>query len=182
VRRLGLVTLLTAVLAQSAVGAQAAGIQPRTLVLQAGDVPPHYVFQQGSSGPVRSVGAPDELVRPGLKGGYYATYWADSGSSKTIVSAAYVYRSPAGPKAALSALDRTARRNAPPSLTRRSVQIGRRGNGWLYTERARDPGTAVAWRFGRVLAVVNCAAPTGHQKLALALARKQQRRMAAALR
>jgi hypothetical protein len=171
----GLAAVLTV-----AVAATAAGIEPRALVLQEGDLPPHYEFQPGSSGTVRAVGAPDALVRPGLKGGYYATYWGDSGSSKTIVSAAYVYRSASGSTAALAAVDRAARRNRPPSLARRPVRIGE--TGWLYTERTRDHGTSIVWRFGRVLAIVNCSAPRGHEKLALALARKQQRRVAAALR
>jgi hypothetical protein len=180
-RRETAVGALAIVLAGTVVaGVSAAAVEPRALVLGQADLPPRYEFQPGSSGNVRSVGAPDELARPGLRGGYYATYWLDGASSRTVVSAAYVYRSAEGPAAALAALDRSARRNAPGSLERRAARVGE--SGWMYTERGTDPGTSIAWRFGRVLAVVRCSAPSGHQKLASALARKQQRRIAAALR
>ena len=45
-----------------------------------------------------------------------------------------------------------------------------------------DNGTHVAWRFGRVVALVNCEWMTPHRTLALAMARKQQRQIADALR
>jgi hypothetical protein len=44
------------------------------------------------------------------------------------------------------------------------------------------PATFVIWREGRVTALVVCQLMNGHRKLALALARTQQRRIAAALR
>jgi hypothetical protein len=161
------------------VAGAAAAVQPRMLVLQRSDVPSRYEFQPGSSGDVRSVGAPDALARPGLIGGFYATYWRDGKSERTIVSAAYLYRSSAGAKAALAAVDREARHNATRSLRRLRTDLG--DDAWIYTDRSRDLGTAVVWRSGRVLAVLDYSSPTGHEKLALALARTQQRRIAAAL-
>jgi hypothetical protein len=160
-------------------GTVGAAVQPRLLVLQRSDVPPQYEFRPGSSGDIRAVGAPDALARPGLLGGFYATYWRGDTSERTIVSAAYFYRSSSAAKAAFAAIEREVRRNAPRSLQRKRTGIG--DGGWIYTDRTQDPGTAVVWRFDRVLAVLNCSSPTGHEKLAPALARKQQRRIAAAV-
>ena len=164
-----------------AVGGAGARLEPRALVLQSSEVPAGYELQERSSGDIRAVGAPDVLARPGLIGGYYATYWnTRAATSKVIVSASYLYRSPAGAKAALSATEREARRNAPVSLERRRIQIG--SGGMLYTAHSRERATAVLWRFDRVLAVLNCSSQLDHEKLALALAKTQQRRVAAALR
>ena len=174
---------LVAVLASGllAAGTAAARLAARTLVLQSTEVPAGYELQKGSSGDIRAVGAPDVLARPGLVGGYYATYWnTRAGSARTIVSASYVYRSPAGARAALAATEREARRNAPASLAIRQLRIG--SGGVLYTAPTKERASAVLWQFDRVLAVLNCGSQLDHETLALALARKQQRRIAAALR
>jgi hypothetical protein len=62
---------------------------------------------------------------------------------------------------------------------RRPVDLG--DAGWIYVSSSRDSGTHVAWRSGRVVALVNCEWMTPHRALALAMARKQQRRIAYAL-
>ena len=52
----------------------------------------------------------------------------------------------------------------------------------MYSSSSPDGGTVVIWRYSRVVAWVMCQEMAAHRKLAIALARKQQQRIAAALR
>jgi hypothetical protein len=67
-----------------------------------------------------------------------------------------------------------------PKFRRNPTAIG--AEGWVYTARSLDTGTLVLWRYGRVVALLACQEMTSHRSLALSLARKQQRRIAGALR
>jgi hypothetical protein len=60
------------------------------------------------------------------------------------------------------------------------VQIGTRAR--VYSGRSPEVGTFVIWRHARVVAWVHCQEMSGHRRLAVALARAQQRRIAAAVR
>jgi hypothetical protein len=76
---------------------------------------------------------------------------------------------------------RTARRDGLTPFTRRGHRIQLADEAWLYDDTAED-GTVVAWRHGRVVAYVSCSEMANHGALALALARKQQRRIVALTR
>jgi len=161
-----------------ALPASAASLDPKGLVLHQIDVPTGYLLDES-----QSLVLPGDFARSGRLTGYYALYRNTSPPYwRTIVSVSHVFRRPEGARTFLRMLDREARRESTGSLERRSVDIG--AQGWIYTVRAPDRITVVVWRHGRVVAQVNCSCSktSGKQALALALARKQQRRIAAALR
>ncbi len=61
----------------------------------------------------------------------------------------------------------------------RRVQLG--DEAWVLTSSRDETGTYVVWRHGRVVSFVSCLQMTQHRTLALAQARKQERRIAAKL-
>ena len=65
-------------------------------------------------------------------------------------------------------------------MKRTSIDIGTSAR--VYSSSSADDGTVVIWRYSRVVAWVMCQEMAAHRKLAIALARTQQQRIAAALR
>jgi hypothetical protein len=179
-----LASLLVAV-AAFALPASAASVDPRVFVLRQIDVPAHYEFDTENSLVLpaelaaRNAEGRRVVVRAGYVNGYLASYLnTDSSRWKHIVSVAFVFRRAEGAKMYLAWLDKFTRESNAGQ--RSPVDIG--AGGWMYVSRSRDTGTQVAWRSGRVVALVSCEWMTSHRSLALAMAPKQQRRIAAALR
>jgi hypothetical protein len=85
----------------------------------------------------------------------------------------------AGATAYLEWLEGTIRKKGPRETRRSASHLG--DGPWMYTTSSLDTGTLVFWRHGRVVAHVGCRQMTNHRRLAVALARKQQRRLLAAL-
>jgi hypothetical protein len=171
-----------------AVPASASRTDPTKLVLHQIDVPPLYLLEESESmllprlvlGEGVSAEVRRELSRTGYQTGYYATYRNTSPPYwRTIRSYSYAFRRPAGAKTFLGILDR-ASRGQSRATRRSSANIGDRA--WVYSETPRDGTTVVVWRHGRVVAGVTCERVARHRANALALARKQERRIAAALR
>jgi hypothetical protein len=168
-----------------ALPAAAASVDPRVLVLRELDVPPRYLFDKDNSAVLspallaRTAEARRLVVRSGFVTGYTARY-LNSGPPRWryVKSAAYVFRGAEGAKIYQARLEKSFREQG--AVRRGPVDLG--DGGLRYFWRAPDVGTHVLWRSGRVVAYVGCEQMTGHRTLALALAQKQQRRIAAALR
>jgi len=168
-----------------ALPASAASTDPRVFVLSQADVPKGYMFDESNSLLVPRAlidRASDEgsrrLRRSGFQAGYFARYLNSNPPYwRYVNTVAYVFREPKGARTFLPWMIRTGFAQAGGA---RRVDLG--DEAWMYTSNSRKTGTSVVWRYGRVLAWVSCLEMTGHRTLALAQARKQQRRMAAALR
>ena len=118
------------------------------------------------------------VERAGYVNGYLASYLnVDPPRWHHISSAAFVFRRAEGAKVYLAWFDKQFKEHN--AAARRPVDLG--DAGWIYVSSSRDRGTGVVWRFGRVVAFVNCEWMIPHRALALSMARKQQRRIAAAL-
>jgi hypothetical protein len=166
-----------------ALPASAARIDPRLLVLHQVDVPARYVFDEDNSllftramvDSGRDDGA-RALARAGFVNGYFARY-ANYGPPhwSYVNSGAYAFRQPKGARTYLLRMK--------AEFAKRSVRPQRLGlgdEGWLFmVSTSTDTGTSVLWRHGRVIAWVSCLEMTRHRSLALAQARKQERRIAA---
>ena len=165
------VLLLVLVALVVTVPASAQHLDARKLVLRDAEVPRGYLFEPVSSlalVPTTPEGR-REAARVGLVGGYYAVFRDTSPPKlRTISSMALVYTTRARARAALGG-------NLGPTSKR--VRIG--DEAWV---KSSNDATGVAWREGRIEARVVCEEMAGHRALALALARKQQRRIAASLR
>ena len=181
--------ILAGLLAASvlAVPASAASVDPRVLVLHQIDVPARYFFDEDNSLliPTPLVGSLGKepvyraLRRNGFVSGYFARF-VNSGPPRWryVDSAAFVFRQPQGARGYLPWMVKS---GLPQSGGRaRPINLG--DEALLYASNSREIGTAVIWRHGRVVAYVHCSQMTEHRALALAHARKQQRRIAAALR
>jgi hypothetical protein len=168
----------------------AAGIDPLKLVLQESEVPRGYQHDEDNSGPLPNAllrGAQPErrdiIARAGRVDGY-ATRYVNYGPPhwRYVVSWVDVFRTSRGAKLYFDWSVERLRRETPGRL--QPVVIG---DGGLVQSRMPsadpdDPATFVIWREGRVTALVVCQLMNDHRKLALALARIQQRRIAATLR
>jgi len=180
------VALVLVAAAALALPASAASIQPKLLVLRAGDVPARYFFDKDNAMTLfpsdlgTSVDRRRILARSGFVTAYVELFRnTDPPRWRSINSAAYVFRSAAGARIFLAWLDKGVRKETGGTVQRRPVGLG--DEGWSYVSSSREDGTQVVWRVGRVLAVLGCEQMTGHQGLALLLAREQQRRLATAL-
>lgn len=169
-----------------ALPASATRLDPKALVLQQNDVPVRYVFDANESVrlPNAFFAVTPELraivARTGQVTGYLAEYLnSDPPRWRYIQSMVGVFHRPDGARLYLAWFDRSVRRREPKYLERRAVSIG--SAGWRYSAPS-EPATVVIWRQGRVFAMVTCSEMAGHQKFALALARKHEQRIAAALR
>lgn len=169
-----------------AVPAGAAAVDPKALVLRQADVPAGFRVVPDQSG-IRSnrelaKGGPEhrrQVERSGRVTGFFRLWQRRApGVSVLVGSLADVCRDARGATAWLAWLDDRARRQSTRThLRRRVVRIG--DEGWAYST-TRLGGTAlVGWRRGRVVALVSTSG-LGLGK-ALDLARRQQRRIAAAL-
>jgi hypothetical protein len=179
--------LALAAAAVLALPASAAGVDPRLFVLRQIDVPPRYDFDEDNSllipSGARLAGVPDEsakaLVRLGFVGGYIARY-TNYGPPRWryVNSVAFVFREAKGARSYLPLMVKSG--FAQGGGRARRVNLG--DEALLYSSSSRSTGTAIIWRHGRVVAYVSCSQMTEHRALALAQARKQQRRIAAELR
>jgi hypothetical protein len=171
-----------------ALPSSAAGVDPRLFVLHQIDVPARYEFDEDNSllvpgARARLAGLPDEsarvLVRLGFVNGYVARYTNyDPPRWRYVNSVAFVFRDAKGARGYMPLLVKSG--FAQGSWRSRGIDLG--DEALLYSSGSRSTGTAVVWRYGRVVAYVSCSQMTEHRALALAQARKQQRRIAAELR
>ena len=164
----------------------AVSVDPRLFVLHQIDVPPRYQFDEGNSlliSPADVARVPGEagktLARSGFVTAFYAPY-TNYGPPywRYVNSAAFVFRQPKGARGYLPLVVKSW--FSDRGLRARRVDLG--DEAMLYTSSSRKTGSAVVWRHGRVLAFVGCSYMTGHRALALAQARRQQRRIASELR
>lgn len=157
-------------------------LDPSTVVLQKSDVPAGFTLDRKASG-VRSneSEAKDEppfralFVRWGRVTGYEVEFDRKSAS---IGSRADILRTPAGARAMYDWFGLEVRKIGIRGFQRGQVRIG--DEGLLYRSRTPASFTIVMWRSGRVFAGVGSTGVSTERTVALA--RAQQRRMAAALR
>lgn len=181
VRRLTQVAAAAAAVAAVVPPASAAP-SPQELVLRQGDVPAGFRLDPAESGVrsnAREIEATPRLrplfARWGRVTGYEVAFERKSDSSE-IDARADLFRRAAGARSLLAWYDRELRKASPVALRRDAVAIG--SGGWVYTGTAV---TVVVWHSGRVFAGVSGAGEVTKART-LALARAQQRRIAAALR
>ena len=181
VRALPLIAVLAALVAAPAVSG--AAVDPKDLVLRPGDVPSGFWLDTKESGlrtNEREAREHPESREPFRRWrrvtGYLAEY---DRRDAEIVSRADLFRNSSGARAMLRFVDREFGRSGFQGLRRAPAGVG--VEGWIYTGRgSATEFTAVYWRHGRV-----CAAVAGigvSKSRVLALARAQQKRVAAALR
>jgi len=164
----------------------AASVDPRRFVLNEVDVPRGYLFDENNSLLVTRAqltrvpeGESRRLVRLGFQAGYYARYRnSDPPRWRYVASGAFVFLKSTGPRAYMPRLIKSEFVKA--GVRARRVGLGDEAR--LYVSSSREEGSSVVWRSGRVLAWVSCSQMTNHEALALAQARKQQRRVARELR
>jgi hypothetical protein len=155
-------------------------------VLHQIDVPARYEFDEDNSLLIpgaRLASVADEnarvLVRLGFVSGYIARYTNyDPPRWRYVNSVAFVFRQPKGARTYMPLLVKSG--SAQVGGRVRRVNLG--DEALLYSSSSRSTGTAIVWRQGRVVAYVSCSQMTEHLALALAQARKQQRRIATELR
>lgn len=173
----------------AAVPAAAAELDPSALVLRQSDVPSGFRLDEKESGVrtnARRARDTPELkslyARAGRVTGYEATFMRlDRKLLDPYVIESYVdvLRSRSGAAMVLDEFDTQARTTLRKQtrLRRSPVELGEAG--WRYAGRRSVPFAFVAWRHGRVFAVVFSLNVSPEQTFALA--RKQQRRIATAL-
>ncbi len=181
---------LTILAATLAVPASAANVSPIELVLRQIEVPPQYQLDEDNSFAIPNayLAAKPEgrriVARSGRLGGYYARYTnygsAASPRWRYVNSAADVFRRPDGAAVYLTWYEKQLRKELTGPMKRTSANIGTMAR--VYSSSSPDDGTVVIWRYSRVVAWVMCQEMTNHRRLAIALARKQQQRIAAAVR
>lgn len=168
-----------------ALPSSAASISPKLYALSQADVPAGYLFDQDNSLLLSKTmvdRASNEesrfLRRNGFQGAYLGTYLNTSPPKwRFIHSGAFIFRTANGARAFV----REARREALPPFPRGGKRIQFGDDAWLHQD-AKTGGSTVVWRHGRVAAYVSCTEMANHRALALALARKQQRRIVALTR
>jgi len=162
--------------------AGAASVDPSTLVLRPSDVPSGFRVDRSQTG-VRTnerearndPRLPALFRRWGRVTGYEIEF---DRAGALINSRADVFRSDRGAAGLLAWFDREVRVQGQPPARRIRVEIG--AGGWLYRGKQPEPFALVVFREGRVFGGV--AGIRDARKLVVGLARKQQRRIAAALR
>lgn len=164
-----------------AVPAAAATIDPATLVLSQADVPAGFRLDREGSG-VRSNAAEAkndrelgaQLRRWGRVTGYEAEF---DRADATLSCRADLFTSPRGAREMFELFEREVAKAGIRGLERTRIGLG--AGGWVYGGGSAAAFVVVAWRDRRVFAGV---AATGlSRRQTLALARVQQRRIAAAL-
>ena len=168
-----------------AVPSSAASVNPKLYALSQADVPQGYFFDKDNSLLLSKAtvdrASNDEsrfLRRNGFMGAYLGAYLNTSPPRWRFVhSGAFIFRTASG----ASAFVRTARRERLAPFIPRGDRIQLGDEAWLYKDTANH-GSVVTWRHGRVVAYVSCTEMANHRALTLALARKQQRRIAALTR
>ena len=158
-----------------------AEINPKALVLRQADMPAGFRLDRDESG-IRSNASeakndprlPTLFRRWERLTGYEVEYDRESA---TIQARADVFRRPAGARQLLDWYDREVRKAGLKDLRRAAARVG--SQGWIYRAEFPTAATIVVWRYGRVFAGVLGEGITAEPTLALA--RAQQRRIAAAL-
>jgi hypothetical protein len=166
----------------AAVPASAAHVDPHALVLHRADVPNGFELDRDDSG-LRSneSEAKGDRRLPGLfrRWGRVTGYEMEFDrreTAATIRSRADLFRTPEGPELMMAYVVEEAKKSGIKGLRRSSVRIG--AGGWLYGG-GSGAFNLVVWRHRRVFAgLVAFGVQKGRM---LALARAQQRRIAAAL-
>jgi hypothetical protein len=160
-----------------ALPAAAAQVNPKALVLQQRDVPAGFQLDRTRSGPatnadVRDPSDPSFQARAGRISGYFVQY-VQPGVGVGVQAQVDLFRNRGGARMQLGRLHEGWLKLAAGDPWGR-VRIG--DEGWFF---GGDADTAVYWRQGRAVGHLLGISMTKQQTLALA--RKQQRRMAAAL-
>lgn len=165
-----------------AVPAAAARIDPATLVLSQADVPAGFRLDREGSG-IRSnatearndrrLGA--QFRRWGRVTGYEAEF---DRADATISCRADLFATARGAREMFELFEREVAKSGILGLERTRIGLG--AGGWVYGGGSAAAFVLVAWRDGRVFAGI--AATGVSRKQTIALARTQQRRIAAALK
>ena len=174
--RAAAVTISLAVLL-CALPASAAQVDPKGLVLQRSDVPANFRLDPAKSGvvpnsDVRDPSDPTFVSRAGRVTGYFVQY-VEPGAGSGLQSQVDMFRKPGGARMMLARVHQAWLKLAHGDPWGR-VRIG--NEGWFF---GGQVDTAVYWRNGRAVGLV--LGINLSKKRTLALARKQQRRIAAAL-
>ena len=176
--RLVLCFLVAASIATSAL---AAGVDPSALALRETDVPAGFTLDRSESG-VRSNAV--EAKESSEAGRFFARWHRLTGyqtvwerGEQRIEARSDVFASPEGSQKLLEWADHELRLSGIKGLSRARIDIG--AGGWIYRG-GFDGQTVVIWRYRHVWAGVGGTRITS--PLTLELARRQQRRIAAALR
>jgi hypothetical protein len=167
--------------------AAAADLDPSALVLRQADVPSGFRLDAKESGVrtnARRIRDTPELkslfARAGRVTGYEATFLRldPKGVEPYLIeSHVDVLRATRGAAMVLDEFDRQARAQLRKQSRLRRTLGGVGDSGWLYTGKTTVTFALAAWRHGRVFAVVLALNVSPQQTLALA--RRQQRRIAA---
>jgi hypothetical protein len=173
---------LVAVLLSASAAAAAASPNPGTMVLRASDVPQGFVVDPAETGlrtnerEWRDEPETRRLFRrAGRVTGYESRF---DRKLDSIASRVDLCRGPAGPGLLLDYFDEEMRKAGIKGLYRSRLALG--DEAWLYGDRKGEVITFVVWREGRVFSGVVGNGIT--RARTLALARLQQRRVAAAVR
>jgi hypothetical protein len=156
--------------------AAAAELDPKTLVLQQADVPARFQLDRAQSGVRTNANAGEDakfLARSGRITGYVAQY-VQRQPSRGVQSRVDLFRRPAGARLMFARANEKWRRFTQGEPRQRG-RIGTES--WIY---GGFVDTVVIWRYGRAYAFVLGLGMT--KERTLTLARKQQSRIAAALR
>lgn len=181
--RLAALAILAAAVLVPAVPASAAQVDPSALVLARPDVPAGFRLERDESGPRTNEEeskngreARELVVRSGRLSGY-ETRW--SGRETTLNSRADLCRRPAGARIIFEFVVAEMRKSGIKGLRRTPAGLG--NESWIYSgsESQVSGFVLVVWRYERVFAGIVGVGLT--RKVALELARKQQRRIARAI-
>lgn len=181
-RRVRIVVLAAAVACVLAPLASGSAVDPAQLVLRQADVPASYHFNSKKSG-VRTL-ARDAREFPELRANYRT--WGHSAAyqiefdrvNDAITSRIDLLRDRTGARGMFAWFVRKANRQSQLHIRPRDFPLG--DDGMLYWWKFdREELTIVLWRSGRVFSIVGGAGIT--KRSIVALARKQQHRISAAL-
>jgi hypothetical protein len=176
-----LIALAAVVTFCGSAAASDADVDPGKLVLQEADVPKGFTVDEEETGVQsnREAGSDREaralVARSGRITGYEAEF--DRGTA-SISSRADLFRTAAGATMLLRYLEREIRKAGIARMRAARVRIG--AEGWVWGVPRPVSFSIVVWRYRRVFAGIAVAGIP--RARALALARVQQRRIAAALR
>jgi hypothetical protein len=177
-----LLLLLVSLALAAPAAASTAELDPSRLVLRQGDVPAGFAVDREQTGLQTNAREekddprlPRLLLRWGRVTGYEIEF---DRQTSTIGSRADVLRTAGGARQMLDWYALEARKVGVQAFVRSQVALG--DEGWAYTARRVPSFTIVMWRSGRVFAGVGTLGVS--KTRTLALARAQQRRIAAALR
>lgn len=174
------VALVALVALLAATAASAADVHPRRLALQQADLPEGFVLDRGESGVRTNAGEVrkhPELAQLFERVDRVTGYSVEFRKGTSFVgSRADLVERPEGARLLLDWYDNEVRKGGIAGLRRKRGGVG--SSSWLYWQESAKL-TLVAWRYRRVFAAVLGTDLTREQTLALA--RAQQRRIAATI-